>query len=83
METQKFRAIAAICFMSVMAIFATTTYLTSQPVKATGCPVDTIIPFIDDAIKSLEAGDTNTALSQMKDAKNELSDTFEIEDEDK
>jgi hypothetical protein len=47
--------------------------------QATGCPVDSIIPFIDDAIKSLENGDTQTALSQMKDARNELSDTFEVE----
>ena len=51
-----------------------------EKAQATGCPVDTIIPFIDDAIKSLEQGDTQTALSQMKDARNELSDTFEVED---
>ena len=38
----------------------------TQRAQATGCPVDTIIPFIDDAIKSLEAGDTQTALSQMQ-----------------
>ena len=47
---------------------------------ATGCPVETIIPFIDDAIKSLEAGDIKTAQSQLQDAKNELADTFEVEE---
>ena len=52
-----------------------------QTVQATGCPVETVIPFIDDAMKSLEAGDTQTALSQLQDAKKELSDSFEVEDE--
>jgi hypothetical protein len=80
MENQKFRAIAALSFMSVMIVFATTMYLTSQPVKATGCPVDTIVPFIDDAMKSLEAGDIEKAQSQLQDAKNELSDSFEVEE---
>lgn len=47
--------------------------------QATGCPVDTIIPMLDEAIKSLEAGDTQTGLSQLKDATNEIKDTFEVE----
>ena len=50
-----------------------------QNVQATGCPVDTIIPMLDEAIKSLEAGDTQTGLSQLKDATNEIKDTFEVE----
>ena len=45
--------------------------------QATGCPVEIIKPFIDDAIKSIQAGDTQTALSQLEDAKKELSDMYE------
>ena len=55
-------------------------WLQVQPISATGCPVDTIIPFLDDAMKSLEAGDIKTAQSQLQDVKNELSDSFEVEE---
>lgn len=54
--------------------------LLPSPVQATGCPVETIVPMIDDAIKSLEANDAQTALGQLQDAKKELQDTFEVEE---
>ena len=79
MDSQNKMLIVCLGVIAIWSILFVTAYQFQQA-QATGCPVDTIIPFIDDAIKSLEAGDTQTALSQMQDAKNELSDTFEVEE---
>ena len=70
-----------IIIMAFLTIYAVATLIVPNPyqAQATGCPVDTIIPMLDEAIKSLEAGDTQTGLSQLKDATNEIKDTFEVE----
>ena len=78
MITEKQIIIAAI-IVGVITTASVGIYQTQQA-QATGCPIETIIPFIDDAIVSLQSGDTDRALSQMQDAKNELADTFEVED---
>lgn len=66
--------------MIFMLGFGYGTIFQQQTAQATGCPVDTIVPMIDDAIKSLEANDAQTALGQLQDAKKELQDTFEVEE---
>ena len=73
--------ISVIFLVAITAMLgAVIVHSTFEKAQATGCPVDTIIPFIDDAMKSLEQGDTQTAQSQLQEAKNQLKDTFEVEE---
>lgn len=39
-------------------------------------------PMVDDAIKSLEEGDPNKALSQLEEIKSELQDTYIVEEDE-
>lgn len=48
--------------------------------QATGCPVDTIIPFLTDAKSSLDKGDVETAKQQLEEGINQLQDTFEVDE---
>jgi hypothetical protein len=86
MEYMKFRAIAALSFMTFSIAFATTMFLTSQPqAQATGGVgeiKDLIDPIVDRAITALQNNNTEAALEEIQTLKGELADTYSLEEEE-
>jgi len=77
-------ALAAVVSISLVLLLST---LLVEQAQATGGGKDVaglVIPMLEDAIKQLDANNTQTAKSILEDSRNELIDTYEqeVEEED-
>lgn len=88
MNPTTFRAIAAISFLSFNIIFVTTIILTNQgqqTAQATGGGAEVaelLNPLVDRTIQAIQNNNTDLALEELETIKQELKDTFELEDDD-
>jgi hypothetical protein len=85
MESQKFNTIAALCLFSFSLAFSVGSYLILQDAQATGGAGEIkglIDPIIERAITALQTNNTELALEEIETLKQELDDTFAVDEEE-